>query len=81
MSLVVARETVIWDLIPGRPRRYEGAELRPDARIGVERAEADRYFFALRPLRAEQAGAADRTEGLDAAIVRPEDADQLLSVE
>jgi hypothetical protein len=80
MALVVAREAVIRDLIPGRPRRDEGAELRPDSRVGVERAEADRHFFALRPLRAEQAGTADRTEGLHAPIVRPEDTDQLLSV-
>jgi hypothetical protein len=80
MALVVARESVIRDLIPRSPRRDEGAELRPDTRVGVERAEADRHFFALRPLRAEQAGTADRTEGLHAPIVRPEDTDQLLPV-
>ncbi len=79
MALVVARETVIRDFIPGRSRGDEGAELRPDTRVGVERAKADRHFLALGPLRAEQAGAADRTEGLHASIIRPEDADQLLS--
>jgi hypothetical protein len=79
MALVVARETVIRDFIPGRPRRDEGAELRPGTRVGVERAKADRDFFAFGPLCAEQAGAADRTEGLNASIVRPEDADQFLS--
>lgn len=78
MTFVVARETVIRDVIPGRPRRDEGVELRPDTGVRIERAEADCHFVAFRPLRAEEAGAADRTEGLDAPIVRPEDADQLL---
>jgi hypothetical protein len=79
MALVVARETVARELIPGRSRSDERVELRPDTRLAVERAEADRYFFALRPLRAEQARAADRTEGLHTSIVRPEDADQLFA--
>ena len=78
MTFVVARETVIRDLLPRCPRRDEGMELRPDSGVCIERAEADRHFVTLRPLRAEEAGAADRTEGLDAPIVRPEDADQLL---
>ena len=56
-------------------------ELRPDARLAVERTEADRYFFALRPLRTEQTRAADRAESLHAPAVRPEDADQLLTGE
>jgi hypothetical protein len=79
MALVIARKTVIRDLIPGRPRPDEGAELRPDTRVGIERAEADRHFFAPWPFRAEQAGTADRTEGFHASIVWPEDADELLS--
>ena len=79
MALVVARKTVIRDVIPGRSRRDEGVELRSDARVGIERAETDCDFLALRPLRAEQAGAADRTEGLHASTDRPEDADQLFS--
>ena len=48
-------------------------------RLAIERPEADRDFFALRPFRAEQARAADRAEGLHAAAVRPEDADELLT--
>jgi hypothetical protein len=79
MTFVVTRETVIRDHFPGRPRRDEGVELRPDTGIRVERAEADRHFVALRPIRAEEARAADRTKGLDASIVRPEDPDQLLA--
>jgi hypothetical protein len=79
MALVVTRKTIIRDLVPGRSRRGEGAELRPDTRVGVERAEADSYFLALWPLRSEQAGTADRTEGLHASVVRPEGADELLA--
>src|SRR5436309_1680169 len=79
MALVVARETVIRDLVPGRPRGDEGVELRPDSRLAVEGAEANRDFLALRPLRAEETRAADRTESLHAPTVRPENADQVLT--
>jgi len=81
MALVVAGEAIIRDLIPRRPRRDEGVELRPDTRVGVKRPEADSYLLALRPLCSEQARAADRTESFHASIVRPEDADQLLAGE
>jgi hypothetical protein len=82
MALVVARETVIRDLIPRRPRGDKGVELWADTRLAVERAEADRDFIALWPLRTEQARAADRAEGLHASAAgRPEDADQLLAGE
>src|SRR5512132_9602 len=78
MALVVVRQAVIRDVIPRRARGDEGVELRADAGLAVERPETDRYFFALRPLRTEQARAADGTEGLHPAVGRPEDADQLL---
>jgi hypothetical protein len=81
VALFVARKVVIRDLIPGRPRRYEGVELRPDPGLAVERAEADRDFFALRPLRTEQTRSADGAEGFHASAVRPEDANQLLTGE
>src|SRR5918994_2727175 len=81
VALFVARKAVIRDLIPGRPRGYEGVELRPDPGLAVERAEADRDFFALRPLCTEETRAADGTEGFHASAVRPEDADQLLTGE
>ncbi len=81
MAFLVARQTVIRDLIPRRPRGDEGVELRADAGLAVERAEADRNFFTLRPLRAEQARAADRAEGLHASAIRPKDADQFLTGE
>jgi hypothetical protein len=54
-------------------------ELRADAGLAIERPEADRDFFALRPFPAEQARAADRAERLHSAVGRPEDADQLLT--
>ena len=79
MALVVVREAVIWDVIPRRPRGDEGVELRTDAGLAIERPEADRDLFALRPFRAEQARAADRAERLYSATVRPEDADQVLT--
>ena len=79
MGLVVAREAVSRDVVPRRPRGDEVVELRADAGVAVERPEADRDLFALRPLGAEQARAADRAEGLHPAVARPEDADQLLT--
>jgi hypothetical protein len=79
MALVVVREAVIRDFIPGRPGGDEGVELRANAGLAIERPEADRDFFALRPFRAEQTRAADRAKGLHAAAVGPEDADQLLT--
>ena len=39
MTLVVARKTVIRDFVPGCSRGDEGVELRPDARLAVERTE------------------------------------------
>ena len=45
MALVVVREAVIRDLIPGRPRGDEGVELRADAGLAIERPQADRDFF------------------------------------
>jgi hypothetical protein len=38
---VEAREAVVWDLIPGRPRSDEEVELRAYARVAVECAEAN----------------------------------------
>src|SRR5215207_3644243 len=58
VALFVARKAVIRDLIPGRPRGYEGVELRPDPGLAVERAEADRaegfHASAVRPEDADQ---------------------------
>jgi hypothetical protein len=53
-------------------------ELWADAGIAVERSEAKADLVSLWPVPAEQTRAADRTEGLHASVVRPEDADQLL---
>src|SRR5436190_16950038 len=81
MRLVVARQAVVRELLPGRARGDEEVELRMDSRVAVERPEADRDLVALRPLVAEQARAADRAERLHASAVRPVDADQLLARE
>src|SRR4029450_2864546 len=81
MAFLVARQTVIRDLIPGRPRGDEGVELRADAGPPRERPEADPNFFPRRPPRAKQARAADRAEGLRASAIRPKDADQFLTGE
>jgi hypothetical protein len=55
-------------------------ELRADAGLTV-RPETDRDLVALRPLAAEQARSADRTEGLHASVVGREDTDELLTGE
>jgi len=81
MGLVVSRQAVVRELVPGGPRGGEEMKLRPDAGVAVQRPETDRNLVALRPLGAEQAGTADRAEGLHASAVRPEDADQLLAGE
>src|SRR5207237_10750679 len=78
---VVARQAVVLKLVPGRARRDEQVELRPDPGVAVERPEADRDLVAFRPFVAEQARAADRAERLHAPAVRPVDADQLLARE
>ena len=56
-------------------------ELRPDAGVAIERAEADGDFVSLWPLAAKEARAADRAERLDATIGRPERPNQLLAGE
>jgi hypothetical protein len=56
-------------------------ELRPNSGVAVERTEADCDLVAFRPLGAEQARAANRTERLHAAVTRPEHTDQLFAGE
>src|SRR6478735_1365356 len=77
MSFVVAGQAVVGELLPRRPRGDERVELRADPGVAVERSEADPDLVAVRPVGAEEARAADRAEGLDAPVVRPEDADQV----
>src|SRR6476619_95704 len=77
MRLVVAGEAVVGQLLQRRPGGDERVELRADPGGAVERAEADPDRVAVRPVGAEEARAADRAEGLDAPVVRPEDADQV----
>jgi len=81
MVFVEAREAVVWDLIPGRPRSDEEVELRAYARVAVECAQANGDFVALGPLATEQTRPANRTERLNPPVVGPEDADQFLSRE
>lgn len=53
MVFVEAREAVVWDLIPGRPRSDEEVEPWAYARVAVECAEANGDFVALGPLATE----------------------------
>src|SRR5205814_1783863 len=79
--LLVAREPVFRELLPRRVRGDERVELRPDARVAVQRPEPDPDLVALGPLVAEEARAADRAERLHAPLARPVDADQLLALD
>src|SRR5262245_46940711 len=81
MGLVVSRQAVVRQLVPRRAGRDEEMELGPDPGVAVQRTEPDRHLVALRPLSAEEARAALRAEGLDAAVRRTEDADQRLARE
>jgi hypothetical protein len=56
-------------------------ELGPDAGVAVEGTQPDADLVAPGPLVAEEARAANRAERLDAAVIWPEDADQLLAGE
>src|SRR2546423_8626543 len=78
----VSRQAVLRELVPQRTRVDERVVLRPDLRIAVERAEADRDLVALRPVRTEERGAADRAERLHRGpALRLEDAQQLLALQ
>src|SRR5256885_6511506 len=77
----VSRQAVLRELVPQRTRVDERVVLRPDLRIAVERAEADRDLVALGPVRAEERRAADRAERLDRGpACRLEDAQQLIAL-
>jgi hypothetical protein len=56
-------------------------ELRFDAGVVIERTHADGDQPATRPLSAEEAGAADRTEGLDGANIPTVRADQVTAAQ
>lgn len=77
----MARKAVLREHVPRRLRADEGAVLRPNAGIALERSETNGELAALRPGTAEQARAADRAERFHGAVAGPENADQLLSVE
>ena len=67
---------IVDDLLPRGARIDEGVKLRADARVVVERAEADRHLRAVGPAPAEDARAAHRAERLHgetlAALIRPD---------
>jgi hypothetical protein len=79
MALVVVREIVVRNVIPGRTRADECAELRADAGVAIKRSEADGDLFALRPLPAKKARTAYGTKGLHTSTLRPKDPDQLFT--
>ena len=60
-------------------RLVGGAVLRPDARTGVERAEADRDFGPIRPRASKKARAADGAKRLRHAALGPVDLNELLA--
>ena len=56
-------------------------KLRPNSWIIIERAHANRYLRAVRPITAEQTGAAVDTERLYRALALSVDSDQLLALQ
>jgi len=56
-------------------------KLRPNSRIIVERAHANRYLRAVRPITAEQTGAAVHTERLYGALAFSVNLDQLFTLQ
>ena len=55
--------------------------LRPNSWIIIERAHANRYLRAVRPITPEQAGAAGDTERLYGALALSVDPDQLFALQ
>src|SRR5689334_18150134 len=59
---------VIRDRVPWRAIIDKCMELRPNSRIIIERAHANRHLRTVRPITAEQTGAAVHTERLYGAL-------------
>ncbi len=71
---------IIGDRVPWRAITDKSMKLRPNSWIIIERAHANRYLRAVRPITAEQTGAAVDTERLYGAIAFSVDPDQLFAL-
>ena len=72
---------VIGDRVPRCAITDKSMKLRPNSRIIIERAHTNRYLRAVRPITAEQTGAAVGTERLYGALALSVDSDQLLALQ
>src|SRR5437016_2854411 len=71
---------VIRDRVPRRAITDKSMKLRPNSRIIIERAHANRYLWSIRPITAEQTGAAVDTERLYRALALSINLDQLFAL-
>ena len=72
---------VIGDRVPRRAITDKSMKLRPNSRIIIERAHANRYLRPVWPITAEQTRAAVDTERLYGALALSVDPDQLLALQ
>src|SRR5689334_7968047 len=80
IGLRVSRQAILREHVPRSPGIHERVVLRPDLRVAVERAQPNRDLVAVRPVAAEETGAADRAKDLDrSALGRGVHTQQLLA--
>jgi len=72
---------VIGDRVPWCAIIYKSMKLRPNSWIIIEHAHANGYLGAVRPITAEQTGAAVDTERLYGTLAFSVDLDQLLALQ
>src|SRR5206468_3103534 len=72
---------VICDRVPRRAITHKSMKLRSNSWIIVERAHANRYLRSVRPITAEQTGAAVDTERLYGALALSVNLDQLFALQ
>jgi hypothetical protein len=72
---------VIGDRVPGRAIIDKSMKLRPNSWIIIERAHANRHLWPVRPITAEQTGAAVDTERLYGALALSVNPDQLFALQ
>jgi hypothetical protein len=72
---------VISDRVPRRAIIDKSMKLRPNSRIVIEGAHANRHLRAVRPITAEQTGAAVDTERLYGALALSINLDQLFALQ
>ncbi len=72
---------VIGDHVPRRAITDKSVKLRPNSWIIVERAHANRHLRSVRPITAEQTGAAVDTERLYGALGLSVNPDQLFALQ